>query len=764
MKRTTASHLLLVLVVTVLSLLLCSVSSQQQETLEEVIISLPNRTVIEETEYYYTSFPHLAGTQQDYETANYTMHLLQSYGWSATIEPLTVVLSYPISRSVSIISPENRLFNATMIEAVYPEDPTSGNNDSVPTFNGYAPSGDVSAEVVYANYGTVADYEYLDSQNISVSGKIVIVRYGGIFRGTKVMLAQMHGAVGVLIYSDPADDGYGFNHTRTVYPYGIWRPESSVQRGSALFLPICPGNPIPSRIESMCINSDSPVNTTLPSIPVQPLSYGDASPILEALSALSEDTRVPAAWQGALPFTYSVGPAAGFVVRIKLEMNITSTLIWNVIATLAGEGPEADQIVMLGNHRDAWVFGAGDPVSGTVVMLETARILGQLVQHHNWKPKRTIKVASWDAEEYGLVGSTQYVEDNENDLSNKAIVYLNVDVAVSNAYFGVSATPSLRSIITAAAQQAQFLNKSITVSGNWDGKIGALGSGSDYTAFIDRIGVASVDYGFNNGPYPVYHSDYDSFHWMNKFVDPTWDIHTAAVEFLTLLTFRITDDYILSWNYSDYAIAMNEYFEVVNSTLEANAGVGQVNLTGLRIAMDSFINVSHALEQTRLLTLNSISNDTYDQIQNNRVVLNLNRLLVMTERQFLDNEGVYGRPWFRHVLQAPGAYDGYGTQIIPSVTQLVIEKKWARAQTEADEVAQQLNKVTQYIQNGISTLDKVDSDDNDSWKKKLAIALGVIGSVCCCLVLLAVVAAVVYLVIIKPSRGDRNELEPLNRK
>ena len=469
-------------------------------------------------------------------------------------------------------------------------DPFQDDPRILPAFNGSSPSGDVTGEVVYANYGTLADFKKLAQLGVSVKDKIVLVRYGGNFRGVKVYIAQMYGAKGVLIYSDPADDGY---FRGDVFPLGPYRPESAVQRGSVQFLPIYSGD---SSTPGFASTADLPpakrvsaeqLQKNQPSIPANPLSYKDAAPILRALAGPSS----PRDWQGALPFAYHLGssdPATKVTVHMKLQQDAALRTIWDVIGTVEGTDPtQKDNWVIAGNHRDAWVYGAVDPVSGTAAMLETVHGLGDLLKQR-WKPKRTIVVASWDAEEEGLIGSTEWVEDHASLLAN-AVAYFNTDVAVSGPAFTASAVPSLKQFVREVtrevpspaggtvyeqwkhAQEASRERRGVissvlgsqahpNPSMSTDVRVGDLGSGSDYTPFIQHLGVPSTDIG-SDGPYGVYHSTFDDYTWFTKFGDPTFVYEQQQARILGLELLHMADADVLPYDYDLYGKEIVNYLE-----------------------------------------------------------------------------------------------------------------------------------------------------------------------------------------------------------
>jgi N-acetylated-alpha-linked acidic dipeptidase len=617
---------------------------------EEYFIAQPNATIARSHLQYYTSIAHIAGSVNDYKTAVYTRDQIKSYGiQNVEIREFPAYLSYPISRSVKMLSPSP--FTAVMQEPAYPQDKTSNDTDAVMTFLGYSPSGNATAEVVFANYGTLEDFEYLASHNVSVKGKIVLTRYGQIFRGLKVFIAEIYGAAGVLIYSDPQDDGFTQG---TVYPNGPWRPEQGVQRGSTAFLNLCAGDPSPAR-KALCLGNDSKFKTLSPSIPCLPLSWGDALPILQNLSG-----PVNSAWKGGLDVNYNIGPGPA-IVEMVVNMTFNTTSLWNVIATIPGE---SDQTVVLGNHRDAWVFGAADPNSGTAALLEVARSFG-LMLGKGWKPKRTVVLASWDGEEYGLIGSTHFAE---NEASPNTVAYLNCDVAVTGPVLGIAATASLSSLVRYAATRVVDPNTGKNLSDIWDGSVYPLGSGSDFVGFLDRLGIASVDMGFN-GNYGVYHSIYDSFYWMDNFGDPNFTYHRLAAQYWGVVALTLVDSAVLPFDYADTVIALNGFLVDLNNLILATDSSRVNVLDPIRDALDDF-NASVIGYKERVATGD------------------FNEQLYKTERKFLYSEGLPNRPWFRHMIQAPGMFAGYAADTFPAVTEAVREQDWETAKKYSGIIAE----------------------------------------------------------------------------
>src|SRR5689334_5570647 len=534
---------------------------------EEQFRAVPSPASAREHLRRLTLEPHVAGTKEDYATAVYVRDQLRSYGLNAEIREYQVWMNYPNAPTVLELITKGRQRLETR-EAIVPGDPTSSNPKISPLFNGYSASGDVTAPVVYANYGLPNDYDDLKKAGVDVKGKIVVVRYGNSFRGVKAKVAEQNGAIGCIIYSDPEDDGY---MQGDVFPKGPWRPVASGQRGSVQYLFDYPGDPLtPGKPAIAGTPRLKPEEATdLTRIPVQPIAYDVARTIL---SQLKGPLR-PRGFQGGLPFAYHVGGTNDVKLRLKVDMDYKLRTIWDVVTRIDGN-EEKDRWVVLGNHRDAWVFGAVDPNSGTSTMLEVGHGFGELLKQ-GWKPRRTIILCSWDAEEYGLVGSTEWAEEMADDLRTKAVAYLNLDAAVSGPNFGASSVPSLWKLIRGAARDVKDPKTGKSVYQQWqdrsrenrpegdqdmhEARIAALGSGSDYTPFLQHLGVASTDMSFN-GDYGVYHSAYDSFYWMDQFGDPNFTYHVAAAQLWGTLAMRLADADGLPLDYTDYAHKVSDYF------------------------------------------------------------------------------------------------------------------------------------------------------------------------------------------------------------
>lgn len=667
-----------------------------------------------------TAEPHVAGTKEDYATAIYVRDQLRSFGLAAELKEYDVLLPYPARPSVVEIVGSRRE-RLTVKEAVISEDPSSSNAKIIPLFNGYSPSGDVTAPLVYVNYGLPPSYEALKKLGVDVKGKIVIARYGGSFRGVKAKVAEENGAVGLIIYSDPADDGY---MQGDVYPNGPWRPASSAQRGSVQYLfqypgdPLTPGRPSVPGVPRIKIEEA----TNLTRIPVQPISYGDARRLLEGLRGPLR----PAGFQGGLPIPYHVGGTDDLKVHLKTEMDYQIRKIWNVIARIDG-ADEKDRWIVMGNHRDAWTFGAVDPNSGTTAMLEAGRAFGQLLKN-GWKPRRTIFLCSWDGEEYGLLGSTEWAEENATELREKAVAYLNMDSAVSGANFGASSVPSMWKLIRNSTRDVLDPKTGKTVYQQWqdrfrgeipeaemtnpetgsdreiaEARIGALGSGSDYTPFLQHLGVPSLDMGFG-GDYGVYHSAYDSFHWMSRFGDPTFRYHVAAAQLWGTVAMRLADAEALPLDYTAYAAQIREFFEESMKNARRLKLAGTLDDKAMLEALDNFAKEAARVEKIRGETIQEVQRSRVEASDRHpRAVARLQRIndaLIAVERSFTDERGLRGRPWYRHHIYAPGSYTGYAAQPLPDFRQGLEDRSSGNAKEGLQRIVEVLKRATDTLRQG----------------------------------------------------------------
>jgi N-acetylated-alpha-linked acidic dipeptidase len=665
---------------------------------EEQFRAVPSPASAREHLRRLTLEPHIAGSKEDYATAVYVRDQLRSYGLDAQIREYQVWMNYPNAPTVLELITTHRQKLETR-EAIVPGDPTSSNPKITPLFNGYSASGDVTAPVVYANYGLPNDYEELQKAGVDVKGKIVIVRYGNSFRGVKAKVAQDHGAIGCIIYSDPADDGY---MQGDVFPKGPWRPIASGQRGSVQYLFDYPGDPLtPGRPAIEGVPRLKPEEATdLTRIPVQPIAYDVARQIIAPLKGPVR----PRGFQGGLPFAYHVGGTDDVKVRLKTDMDYKQRPIWDVITRI--EGTDPNRWVVLGNHRDAWVFGAVDPNSGTSAMLEVGRGFGQLLKS-GWKPGRTIVLCSWDAEEYGLIGSTEWAEEFAGELKDKAVAYLNLDAAVSGPHFGAQTVPSLWKLVRAVTRDVKDPKSGKSVYQQWqdrtrdlrteeerhtegEARIGPLGSGSDYTPFLQHLGIASTDMGFG-GDYGVYHSAYDSFYWMDHFGDPGFVYHVAAAQIWGTLAMRLADADGLPFDYTDYAFEIRGFFREAMKLAGWRNLVDALDDKPMTAALDDFSKEAERIEKARQDAIKS----------NDRAKLaRINDALMNAERQFIDQRGLRGRTWYKHQIYAPGIYTGYAAQPLTDFRQALDDRNAANAKEGLVRITEAVKRATATLKQG----------------------------------------------------------------
>ena len=668
-----------------------------QRRLEEQFRAVPAPKSAREHLRKLTIEPHIAGTKEDYATAIYVRDQLRSYGLNAELKEYDVWLNYPNSPSIVELITTRRQ-RLTITEAVVPGDATSSHPKITPLFNGYSASGDVTGPLVYANYGLPGDYDELKKVGVDVKGKIVLVRYGNSFRGVKAKVAEDHGAIGCIIYSDPADDGY---MQGDVYPKGPWRPVASGQRGSVQYLFDYPGDPLtPGKPAIDGVPRLKPEEATdLTRIPVQPIAYDVAKTLITPLKGPVR----PKGFQGGLPLAYHVGGTADVKVRLKTDMDYKIRKIWNVIARIDGS-QEPDRWVILGNHRDAWVFGAVDPNSGTSAMLEVGRGFGELVKK-GWKPKRTIILGSWDAEEYGLIGSTEWAEEYAADLREKAVAYLNLDAAVSGPSFGASSVPSLWKLIRDVTRDVKDPKSGKSIYQEWqersregrterlanetaEARIGSLGSGSDYTPFLQHLGVPSTDIGFN-GDYGVYHSAYDSFYWMDHFGDPGFLYHVAAAQVWGTLAMRLAEAEALPFDYTDYAGQIREFFaEALRLAKQRNLS-SSFNEQDMNKAINDFAEEAARVEKNRR---DAVSDKDKSKLKR------INDALIGVERSFIDERGLKGRAWYKHQIYAPGIYTGYAAQPLTDFRQAIDDRNSAGTKESLDRIVEALKRATTTLQ------------------------------------------------------------------
>ena len=673
----------------------------QQAKWDKAFLAIPDAKLAGEELKTLTAEPHWASSPEDHKTALYVAEKFKAAGLHTEIQEFRVWLNKPAKIEIEAFDAKGKkLMSGPTPEHVDPKayggDPFQNDPRILPAFNGSSASGDVTAEVVYANYGALEDFKKLASLGISVKGKIVLVRYGQNFRGVKAYIAQQYGAAGVLIYSDPADDGYARGD---MYPRGPYRPASGVQRGSVQFLPIYAGDPETPGIAATPDLPDSqrvtdPAKMNQPSIPVNPLSYLDASPILEAL----DGPETPRAWQGALPFTYHLGGTGAVKVHMDLVQDYKLRTIWDVVGTIDGTDPDQkDDWVVAGNHRDAWVFGAVDPNSGTAAMLEAVHGLGDLLKQ-GWKPKRRIVIASWDAEEEGLMGSTEWVEMHTKELAH-AVAYFNTDVGVAGPDFDASAVPSLQEFVRDVTREVPS-PKGGTVYEQWklsqetsprhrgpavDGdvpsgdavRVGDLGSGSDFTPFIQHLGVPSTDIG-SSGSYGVYHSVFDNYNWFIKFADPTFVYEQQQARVFGLEILHMADTDVLPYDYRLYGKDIEGY--VAEAEKRATTAKMKVDFSAASAAARRFEAAGESVYKLQ----SSAATGTN--------AAKLNAALRDAETALLNQAGLPHRPWYKHTIYDPGEYTGYAAVVIPGVNEGIEADDSGRTQGQLDALAAALSR------------------------------------------------------------------------
>jgi N-acetylated-alpha-linked acidic dipeptidase len=666
-----------------------------QAQIDRQFLAVPDARLAGEELKSLTAVPHVAGSKEDYDTAVYVANKFKDAGLETTIVPYKAWLNLPQSVKVEAMDSSGKVFMQGPSKEHVSVDPYQDDPRVLPAFNGSSPSGDVTGEVVYANYGRPEDFQKLADDNIDLHGKVVLVRYGGNFRGVKVYIGQQRGAAAVLIYSDPYDDGY---FQGDAYPKGPYRPDTGVQRGSVQFMFKYPGDATTPDVASTPELSEGqrlPLQKmdSLPSIPSLPISYRDASPILERLAG----PTVPRGWQGALPFTYHLGGDGAVRVHLTEKMDYAERTIWDVTGRIPGT-QDPEEWVIAGNHRDAWVYGAVDPNSGTAAMLEAVHGMGALLKS-GWKPKRTIYFCSWDAEEEGLIGSTEWVEDHAKQLDH-AVAYFNTDVGVSGPEFEAAAVPSLKQFVRDVAAEAPSPHGGSVLdawkaevprngsSASMDegrsekpepavARVGDLGSGSDFTPFLQHAGVPSTDIG-SRGSYGVYHSVFDNYAWFTKFADPTFVYEQQQARVFGLEVLHIADADVLPYDYVTYAKQISSYLK------DAKA---KSDKAGIRL--------SYVQTEAAAAKMLSAAESAYSRQKSASGDLNaMNVKLRQVEGDLLDPDGLPGRPWFRHTVYAPGEYTGYAAVVIPGVNEAIDAKNQDHAQKELDALTAALDRAS----------------------------------------------------------------------
>jgi N-acetylated-alpha-linked acidic dipeptidase len=704
---------------------------------DEKFRAMPDPAVIRETVRRLSARPHHVGSAYDKDNAEWLLARFKSFGWDAQIETFDVLFPTPTQRLLEMTAPDR--FTAKLEEPAVTLDPTSDQkSEQLPTYNAYSIDGDVTAPLVYVNYGRPADYEVLERRGISVEGAIVIARYGQSWRGIKPKVAAEHGAVGCLIYSDPRDDGYAVSD---VYPKGPMRNPDGVQRGSVMDMPVHPGDPLTPGVGATgdAKRLDIKDAATLTKIPVLPISYGDAQPLLAAL----QGPPVPADWRGGLPITYHIGPGPA-TVHLKVAFSWDTKRLYDVIARIQGS-TYPDEWIVRGNHHDAWVNGAGDPVSGMAPELEEARALGALLKQ-GWKPKRTIVYAAWDGEEVGLLGSTEWVEYHGAELEQHAVVYINSD-ANGRGFLQAGGSHALEAFLNGVARDVQDPETHGSV---WkraqahaittgtaeergeartraDLRIAALGSGSDYTPFLQHNGVPTLSLGFGGlDEDGVYHSIYDSFYHYTHFHDSDFVYGRALAQTVGTAVVRLADADLLPFEFTNVADTVRSYIKDLQALLKTRQD--EVREQNLRIQEGVYAAVNDprqplvppkpetvppAMNFAPLENAATALGEAAERYKKASaaaarpaVVRSVNARLIQSERQLLDPAGLRNRTWFRHLLYAPGFYTGYAVKTLPGVREGIEHKLYADVEPEVVRAAKAIDRLTALVSSAAADLEE----------------------------------------------------------
>ena len=688
-----------------------------------------SKSNIGETIKKLSAVPHHIGSSGDKENAEYILSLFEKWGWDAKIETFYVLFPTPETRILEMTSPKT--YKAILKEPALKEDATSGQKGQLPTYNAYSADGDVTSELVFVNYGLPEDYEILEKMGIDVKGKIVIAKYGHSWRGIKPKVAQEHGAVGCIIYSDPADDGY---FEGDVYPKGAFRNEYGVQRGSVMDMSFYPGDPLTPGIGAVkdvkrLDRSEAP---SLLKIPVLPISYHDASPLLEAL----DGPVAPVYWHGGLPFAFHIGPG-----KAKVHLNVTFKWdivpCYDVIAKIQGsEFP--DEWVIRGNHHDAWVNGAGDPISGQAAMLEEAKSIAIMLKT-GWRPERTIVYCAWDGEEPGLLGSTEWVEEHEKELKEKAVVYINSD-GNGRGFLSVEGSHALEPFMDEIAKQVIDPQTKVSIYERnrdheaisatsmeakkriWDEKelkLGAMGSGSDYSSFIQHAGIPSLNLGFGGeDDGGEYHSIYDSYSLYEKFKDPGFQYGVTLAETAGHAVLRMADADGLPFDFMSLYKTIDAYSKDLITLLKTSRESTElqnqiINSGGYKAGEDptkgyilpkvkadvpylDFSLLQNALHQLEN-SVDSLSVVFKNKIKSGSMSAAFNQSLYRAEQQLLNETGLPRRAWYKHTLYAPGAYTGYGVKTMPGIREAIEQRSWKEAQQQIESDAKIISNLSEYF-------------------------------------------------------------------
>lgn len=684
-----------------------------QRALEERFRAVPDPARMREHMRVMTAEPHVAGRSSK-KVAEYALAQFKAAGLNAVIEETEAYMPWPIERRLEMIAPVGK----TMLiqEPPVPADPDSTDADQTPTFNAYSGDGDVTGEVVYVNYGVPADYEQLEKLGVSVKGKIVLSRYGGSWRGIKPKVAYEHGAIGCLIFSDPKDDGF---FQGEIYPDGPYRPEFGVQRGSVMDMPIHTGDPLTPGWGSSANGKKLPVDQakTILKIPVMPIAWGDALPIFQAMRG----PVAPESWRGAMPVTYRLG-AGPASVHLRLQHEWKSRPLYNVIVRIPGT-TLPDEWVIYGNHHDAWVNGADDPISGAVSLMEAGRGFGELLKS-GWRPKRTIVLALWDGEEWGLLGSTEWAETHADELNGKAVVYINSD-GNGKGWFQAGGSHSLQQFISEVARDVNdprtgkpvlevARRKAIDGLPEADRpeaekdaniRIAPLGSGSDFTPFLQHLALASLNLSFGGeAPGGVYHSVYDSFNWYTKYSDGDFVYGKALAQVSGTALLRLSEAPVLPFRFSDMSDTLARYVAEVQKLYGEKKGAPAIDFAPLTAAVAALSKSSLAFEKAEAVVPNASAKALETQAEALKVV---NQLLYSSERRLGNDAGLPRRDWFRHQIYAPGFYTGYGVKTLPQIREGLEEGQWDEAKQGVTKVAAAITALAQQVDRASAGLSRV---------------------------------------------------------
>ena len=685
-----------------------AVAAQRQR--EEQFRKVPDAARLKEYMEAMAADSHVAGQPSSKRVADYALAKFKSFGLNASLEEFEAMMPWPLETKVELVAPDK--YELKIKEPVLPEDPDSG--DQTPLYNAYSGDGDVTGEVVYVNYGMPADFERLKQMGISVKGKIVLARYGAGWRGIKPKVAYENGAIGCLIYSDPRDDGF---FQGDVYPNGPYRPEYGAQRGSVMDMPIHPGDPLTPGWGSEAggrknKREDAP---TILKIPVLPIGYGDALPILRQLKG----PVAPEAWRGSLPLTYHVGPGPA-QLHMKLSFEWKNRPLYNVVARIPGT-IRPDEWIIYGNHHDAWVMGADDPISGASSLMETARGLGELLKT-GWRPSRTIILALWDGEEWGLLGSTEWAEKHKAELQQKAVAYINTD-GTGKGWLNAGGSHGLQQFLGEVAKDVMDprTGKPVfeearrrAVLGHPEAdrgdaekdpafRIAPLGSGSDYTPFLQHLTLSALNVGFGGeSPGGVYHSAYDTVKWYQTHSDGDYIYGRTLSQITGTLILRLSESPVLPFQFSDTADTLMRYV-VELEKLAADKKDSKVDMKPVRNAVESLRAAGQAYEKAYA----ALPKTNTAQLLGRKELQQLNKLLLTSEQKLGNTEGLPRREWFKHQMYAPGFYTGYGVKTMPQIREGLEEGRFTEAQGGVRTVSAAINALAAQVNDAARALETV---------------------------------------------------------